>query len=93
MITNVEHSQIQNTPNAYWVYEPDLLPRLQVLLAALADIDAAHERSLEVIKNRPGDDAGKDELIADLLKNYCEQRASYVRELSVLKKRMETAFG
>ncbi|MBM6581503.1 hypothetical protein ILT44_15005 [Microvirga sp. BT689] len=92
MTANVEHSHGPDVPSPELVYAPDILPRLQFLLAALADIDVVHERSLETIKNTPADDNRKDEIISALRRAHREQRSSYVQELLALRERMDTAF-
>lgn len=93
MIAYVEHSQIQDMPNSDHVYAPDILPRLQFLLAALADIDLSHEKSLEIITSTPIDENRRNEMISALRQTHSEQRAPYVRELLALKERMEAPFG
>jgi hypothetical protein len=89
MIAYVEHSQIQDMPNSGQVYAPDILPRLQSLLAALADIDLAYEKSLAAITSTPADENRRDKMISALRQTHSEQRAPYVRELLSLKERME----
>ena len=94
MIAYVEHSQIQDMPNSGQVYAPDILPRLQSLLAALADIDLSYGKSLEaIITSTPADEKRRNEMISALRQTHSEQRAPYVRELLALKERMETPFG
>ncbi|KFG69699.1 hypothetical protein [Microvirga sp. BSC39] len=88
----VEHSRIQDMPSSGQVYAPDILPRLQSLLAALADIDLSYEKSLEAITNTPTDESRRDEMISALRHTHSEQRAPYVRELLALKERMEAPF-
>lgn len=92
MIINDEHSQARHRPNGERVYAPDILPRLQSLLATLADLDVAHGSNLLVIESRNMDDARKDQLIADLWETHCKLRAPYLREIEVLRERMEAAF-
>ena len=74
-------------------YEPDILPKLQSLLAILADIDVAHGSNLIVIESRQMDDACKNQLIADLCETHRQRRAPYLREIEALRERMEAAFG
>jgi len=74
------------------VYAPDILPRLQSLLATLADLDVAHGSNLLVIESRPMDEARKDRLIADLWQSHCRRRAPYLREIESLRARMNAAF-
>ncbi|NBJ13107.1 hypothetical protein [Microvirga arsenatis] len=93
MIAYVEHSPIQDMPNAGQVYAPDILPRLQSLLAVLADIDLAYEKSLKTITSTRSDGNWRDEMISALRRAHSEQRAPYVRELCALKERIDAPFG
>ena len=74
------------------VYDPLILPRLQSLLATLADLDVAHASNVIVIESRPMDDARKDRLVADLWQTHCRRRAPYVREIAALRERIEATF-
>jgi len=87
-----ERSHVPGERKEHRVYDPTILPRLQSLLAILADIDVAHGSNLLVIESRRMDDARKDQLIADLWQSHCRQRAPYVREIEALRERMEAAF-
>lgn len=92
MIFSDERSQAPGEWKGDRVYAPDILPRLQSLLATLADLDVAHASNLLVIESRQMDDARKDQLIADLWQTHCKRRAPYLREIEVLQERMEAAF-
>jgi hypothetical protein len=92
MATHVEHSRLQKAPNRSRVYSPDILPLLQTVLADIADIDFAFEKSLETIKHSPADEERKSEMIASLWRQHREQRAPYIRELAALRERIETTF-
>ena len=92
MATHVEHSRRQKAPNRNRVYSPDILPLLQTVLADLADIDFAFEKSLETIKHSPADEERKSEMIASLWRQHREQRAPYIQELAALRERIETTF-
>ncbi len=85
-------SPVSGKRKGYRVYEPDILPRLQSLLATLADLDVAHASSLLVIESGDLDDIRKEQLIADLWETHCTRRAPYVREVEALGKRAEAAF-
>ena len=93
MIISDERSRAPGERKGDRVYDPDILPRLQSLLAILADIDVAHGSNLIVIESRQMDDARKDQLIADLWQTHCQRRAPYLREIEALRERMEAAFG
>jgi uncharacterized membrane protein len=64
---------------------------LHRLLAALADIDAAHDRSLETIRNTPVDEDRRNGMISALQRAHSEQRAPYVQELLALRGQMDAA--
>ena len=92
MIISDERSPAPGIQKGDLVYDPDILPRLQSLLAILADLDIAHGSNLLVIESRNMDDARKDQLIADLWQTHCRRRTPYVREIETLRQRMEAAF-
>jgi hypothetical protein len=54
MATNVERSRLRKSSNREEFYSPDILPMLQTVLADLADIDVAFEKSLDAIKHSGG---------------------------------------
>ena len=92
MIVGDERSQAPGKRTDDRVHEPDILPKLQSLLAILADIDVAHGSNLIVIESRPMDDVCKDRLIADLCETHRQRRAPYLRDIEALRKQMEAAF-
>ncbi|UVF21505.1 hypothetical protein HPT29_010470 [Microvirga terrae] len=92
MTINDERLQAGNGSKADRVYAPDILPRLQSLLAILADLDVAHGSNLLVIESRPMAEARKEQLIANLWQSHCRLRAPYLREIEALRARMEAAF-
>lgn len=87
-----ERSHVPGERKEHRAYDPEILPRLQSLLAILADIDVAHGRDLLVIESRQMDDARKDRLIADLWQSHCRRRAPYVHEIEALREQMEATF-
>lgn len=92
MTISDERSHVSGERKGYRVYEPDILPRLQSLLATLADLDIAHASSLLAIESGDLDEFRKDRLISDLWQTHCTRRAPYVREIESLSKRAEAAF-
>lgn len=92
MIVNDERSQISSEWKEYRIYEPDILLRLQLLLATLADLDIAHASNMLVIESRNLGDTRKDQLIADLWQTHYKLRAPYIREIETLREGMEAAF-
>lgn len=75
------------------MYSTDTLPRLQSLLAILADIDVAYEKKLDVIKHSRGSEALKRMRIAGLWQSHQKRRALYAMELEELQKQIRADFG
>lgn len=92
MPTDVQHPRFQETSSTGRVYSPDILPRFQLLLADLADIDFACERKLEAIERRPGDESLKRKKIVQLWQSHQERRAPYVAALEELQQRVRACF-
>jgi hypothetical protein len=72
------------------MYPSELLPSLQALLAALADIDFAHESDIETVRNSSADEWLKQTVIGRLQARHQERRASYVQQLERLEKQILT---
>jgi hypothetical protein len=72
------------------MYPSELLPSLQALLAALADIDFAHESDIETVRNSSADQWLKQTVIGRLQARHQERRASYVQQLERLEKQILT---
>ena len=92
MATDLEHTRPRAGPTRFPIYPDDIRPRLQSLLASLADIDIAHEKRLDSIRNSTADETQKREVIERLRKRHLEHRAPYVRQLAELQKRIEALF-
>ena len=73
------------------VYAPELLPQMQALLAALADIDCAFEVDLETVRASRTPEIIKSSVIATLEQRHQERRAFYVRQLEALQGRIRTS--
>ncbi len=93
MPVDVQHPRFEEVQTRNRVYSPDILPRLQSLLAILADIDVAFEKRLEVVEHSPGDESLKRKMIAELWQQRQERRASYVAELEELQERVRDSFN
>ncbi len=92
MAFHVEHPPAHGLPTANRAYSPDILPLLQSVLAALADIDFAHEKSLDGIRQSPADDAQKSAAIAKLRQQHRDMRAPLIHELTALRERIDSTF-
>ena len=92
MGTHLERPRPVAEPGLYPFYPDDITPRLQCLLAALADIDFAHEKSLDSIRRSPADEAQKRKVIEQVRKRHQERRAPYVAQLAELQKRIGVIF-
>lgn len=85
MPTDVQHLRFHETSRADRVYSPDILPRLQSLLADLADIDLASQQKLEAIERSLGDESLKRKKIAQLWQDHQDRRAPYVAALEEIQ--------
>ncbi len=93
MSTDVEHLRFQKLSRLNRVYSPDLLPRLQSLLADLADIDFACQQKLAAIERGRGDESLKRKKIARLWQDHQDRRAPYVAALEELQAQARDCFG
>ena len=91
MSANTEHQSFPAGTNAARSYPSELLPSLQSLLAALANIDVEHESDIETIRNSSVDEWLRQVTIMKLQERYHERRAPYVRQLAALQKRIRAA--
>jgi len=92
MSTDVQHPRFQETLGTDRVYSPDILPRLQSLLADLADIDFACEKSLKAIERGLGDESLKRRKIAQLWRDHQERRVPCVAAIEELQARVRGCF-
>jgi hypothetical protein len=92
MPTEVQHLRFQKPSHTDRVYSPDILPRLQSLLADLADIDLACEQKLEAIERSLVDESLKRMKIAQLWQDHQDRRAPYVAALEELQAQVRACF-
>jgi hypothetical protein len=92
MAAHLEHPRPEAGPIRSSVYPDDIRPRLQTILATLADMEFALERKLDSIRCSGADEVKKREVIALLRRRHEECRAPYVRELADMQKRIEAIF-
>ncbi|MBF9197370.1 hypothetical protein [Microvirga terrestris] len=92
MATEVKHLRFQKQSRLNRVYSPDILPRLQSLLADLADIDFACQHKLAAIERGLGDESIKRRKIALLWQEHQESRAPYVAALEELQEQAKDCF-
>lgn len=88
MIAHVEYPNVWTATYNSRCYPPDLLPRLQAVLADLADLDMAYRKSLEIIERNPHNVEMRNELVRKLGIHHRQQRAHATRELAVLERRL-----
>ena len=74
-------------------YSPDILPVLQSLLAALADIDFEYQKDRETILQSPVEEPLKRRAIATLTKRHHERRDPYLREIDKLERQIQKTFA
>lgn len=92
MAAHLEHPRPEAGPIRSSVYPDDIRPRLQTILATLADMEFALGRKLDSIRCSGADEVKKREVIALLRTRHEECRAPYVRELADMQKRIEAIF-
>jgi hypothetical protein len=93
MAAHLEHPRPEADRIRSFVYPDDIRPRLQTVLATLADMGFALERKLDSIRRSGADEVKKRKVIALLRKRHEECRAPYAKELADLQKRIESIFS
>ena len=71
-------------------YPDDLLPELQIMLAALADLEVRYEKDREQLTAWQGPKAAKGRFAAQLEDRHQREREPYVQRLSDLQHRTIT---
>ncbi len=89
MPNHLEHRFSHIGMGAAHTYSPEVLPLLQLLLAALADIDYEHESDIETVRSSSADEWLKQATIRKLQERRQERRAPYVRRLDGLQKQIQ----
>jgi hypothetical protein len=74
-------------------YSPDILPLLQSLLAALADIDFEFQKDRETILKSAIDEPLKQRAIATLAEQHHERRDPYLQEIDKLERQIQRTFA
>ena len=69
-------------------YSPHILPQMQSLLAALADIDCAYDIDVETVRGSDTPEIIKNGVIKTLQQRHQERRAPYIQQLEALQHRM-----
>jgi len=93
MAANTERRSSQAGAGAARLYPLELLPSLQSLLAALADIDIEHASDIETIRSSSADERVKQTAIRKLQEHHHKRRAPYIRQLTALQKQMQAIAG
>ncbi len=70
----------------------DLLPEIQRLLRALADVETCYEIRRERLQAWPGPEEAKERLAAQLDQRRCQERAPIVQRLDELEQQMRAAW-
>jgi hypothetical protein len=68
------------------MHTPNILPLLQSLLAALADLDCAHETDVEAVRGSAAEEWLKRTVIPKLEERHRERRTPYVRQLKAVER-------
>jgi hypothetical protein len=90
MLKRLTSGSSQQPPGTY---SPDILPLLQSLLAALADIDFEYQKDRETILKSPIEEPLKQRAVATLAKRHNERRDPYLRELDKLERQIQRTFA
>jgi hypothetical protein len=90
MLKRLTSGSSQQPPGTY---SPDILPLLQSLLAALADIDFEYQKDRETILKSPIEEPLKQRAIATLAERHHERRDPYLRELDKLERQIQRTFA
>ena len=69
-------------------YPDDLLPEIQSMLKALADVEVRYERERDRLNRSPEPAAVKKRLLARLRDRRRQEREPYIERLSILQRRM-----
>jgi hypothetical protein len=93
MAMDFEHAYASKRSNGSPTYSSNILPKLQSLLANLADLNLAHEREIEAVRTSCLDDKSKLETIERLLKIFQERKAPIVEELLSLESTIRSTCG
>jgi hypothetical protein len=92
MAVHVKYPLGHRVPNAGGFYSSDILPLLQNILAELADLDFAHEKNLDRIRQSAADDSEKSAMIVRLRRQHRDMREPFVHELTTLRERIDAIF-
>ena len=68
-------------------FSPDVLGRMQSLLAALADLDCAYESDLDTVRSSDAPEVIRQAVIRTLEQQHQNRRAHLVRQLEALQER------
>jgi hypothetical protein len=71
-------------------YPEDLLPELQRVLAALADLDLRYEVERDHLEDWSGPEVVKQQLVAELEQSHTDEREPYAVRLAELKQQIVT---
>jgi hypothetical protein len=90
MLKRLTSGSAQQPPGTY---SPDILPSLQSLLGALADIDFEYQKDRETILQSPIEEPLKQRAIATLTTRHQERRDPYLREIDKLERQIQRTFA
>ena len=87
--TSIAPESLAHTPQVP-IYPEDLLPEMQQVLAALANLEVRIGIERECLDSWAGWEPWKAHLLAELEQDYRTKRMSYVVRLAELKQRIAT---
>jgi len=71
------------------IYSPELLARIQDLLAELADLDCSLEKDLETLNSSPCSEPARLSAVMELRNRHRERYAQISTELAMLEQKIE----
>jgi hypothetical protein len=89
MATTVDQEHFTPGERRPVMYGATILPTLQLLLAALADIEFAHEYDAEAVRNSSTDEVLKRTILQKLEEQHRERCAPYVQQIHALRQRIK----
>ena len=93
MTTNIDQESFTPGEQKSRIYEANLLPTLQSILASLADIEFAHEHDVEAVRNSSTDEVLKRTILRKLEQQHRDRCAPYVEQIAALQQCTRALFG
>ncbi|SCX92762.1 hypothetical protein [Microvirga guangxiensis] len=93
MAFGVHHPRFEQRSSSGRMYSPNILPRLQSLLAILADMEVAYQKKLDVIERSLEEESLRRRMVAELERQHQASRAPYIVEIEELQEQVKASFN